>query len=61
MAADPPRSTQDTEETFLISLWSHLGLAADLAVEADVLHRLDEILTHLDAATALIQAWQAET
>ena len=61
MAADPPRSMPEAEETFLISLWSHLDLAADLAVEADVLHRLDEILSHLDAATALIQAWQAET
>ena len=60
--ADPPSDDDlapDREAQFLTRLWNHLEGALELSSGTDALSNLDEVLSHCEAAAALIRAWRA--
>lgn len=61
--ADLPPDNDDgapnyPESPFLLRLWDHIEVAADLSVREDVLQYLDEIVGRCQAAIDEIRAWR---
>lgn len=62
MASSPPDDDgpdEDPEARFLTELWGHLEDALEIATQADVISRLDDVLRSCEAAVEAIRVRQA--